>query len=124
MLVASAVLGLIMPYPYVFARVKTGGMRWGVGNREDIPDSGPWVARADRAHKNYLENLPMFAIVALLAVMLGRTNQWTALGAVGFVGARVLYWWLYMAGVIWVRTLVFNVGVASTLLIAAQVALW
>ena len=124
MLLASAVLGLIKPYPYVFARVASGGLRWGVGNREDIPDTGPWVARADRAHKNYVENLPMFAIVMLLAIVLHRTNAWTALGAVAFVTARVVYWFVYMAGIVWVRTLVFNIGVFSTLLIALQVALW
>ena len=74
--------------------------------------------RTTRAQANFLETFPI-AIVALLGVVIAeRTSSTTALGGWIWLGARVIYLPLYMAGVPIVRTLVWAasmVGLAMVL---------
>ncbi len=121
MLMVSAALGLLHTFPYVFGRMARGGWRWGFSNRDVTPDSGGWVGRAERAHKNYLENLPLFGIVLLAAVATGHTNQWTACGAMLFVAARIAFWGVYIAGIPYLRTVLFHTGNLALLMIGWQV---
>ena len=51
------------------------------GNREGLPPFTGWVGRAMRAHRNMLENLVLFTALVLTAVVAGKTNQMTLLGA-------------------------------------------
>ena len=90
------------------------------GNREGLEDCKGWAGRAARAHRNMLESLPLFAALALIAVVAGRTNANTLLGAQIFVWARVVYAGVYVAGIPWLRTLVWLVSVAGLILIFAQ----
>jgi len=51
-----------------------------------------------------LESLVLFAALVLAAVVAGKTNAMTALGAQLFFWARLAYAIVYLAGVPWVRT--------------------
>jgi uncharacterized MAPEG superfamily protein len=62
-----------------------------LGNREDPPPLPAWASRADRAHRNMLENLPHFAVLALLVNAIGLANAHSALGATMFFWARVAH---------------------------------
>jgi uncharacterized MAPEG superfamily protein len=48
------------------------------GNRDAVSASGGWVGRAQRAHRNMLESLMLFAAV-LIAVITNKTNSATVL---------------------------------------------
>jgi len=61
------------------------------GNREGLARCTGWAGRAARAHYNMLENLVLFAALVLAAVVAGRTNSTTLLGAQIFLWARVAY---------------------------------
>ena len=89
------------------------------GNRDDIAPRGGWVARAERAHRNMLESLPLFAALVLLAHVTKTAGPQTALGAELFLYARLAYAAVYVAGVPWLRTGVWAVSVAGLVLIAA-----
>src|SRR5437867_7404580 len=52
-----------------------------VGNREGMPEITGWGGRAARAHRNMLENLVLFASLVFVAVVAGKTNDMTLLGA-------------------------------------------
>jgi uncharacterized MAPEG superfamily protein len=91
------------------------------GNRDDLPAMKSWAGRAQRAHRNMLENLILFAILTLVAQAAGRTNGTTALGCELFFWGRVAYAIVYVAGVPWVRTGVWGISVIGLILILTQV---
>ena len=87
------------------------------GNRENLPALTGWAGRASRAHRNMLENLPLFAVLVLVAVIAGRTNAQTLLGAQIFVWSRLLHAVIYVAGVPWLRTVMYIVSVIGLAMI-------
>jgi uncharacterized MAPEG superfamily protein len=91
-----------------------------VGNREDMGEYSGWAGRAHRAHRNMLENLVLFAALVLVAHAAGRENAMTALGAQLFFWSRVAFAAIYVAGVPWLRTAAWAVGLAGLVLIFLQ----
>jgi len=91
------------------------------GNREGLAPCTGWAGRASRAHHNMIENLVLFAALVLAAVVAGRTNSTTLLGAQIFVWARVAYAVIYVAGIPWLRTATWLVSVIGLALIFFQV---
>jgi uncharacterized MAPEG superfamily protein len=90
------------------------------GNREDVPALAGWAGRARRAHLNMLENLVLFAALVLVAHAAGRSNAMTVLGAQLFFWGRLAYAVVYVAGIPWLRTLVWLVSVVGMALIFLQ----
>ena len=90
------------------------------GNREGLPPFTGWAGRAQRAHRNMLESLVLFAALVLIAVAANKTNPTTLLGAQIFVWARLAYALVYIAGIPWLRTLVWLASVVGLILIFAQ----
>ena len=90
------------------------------GNRDGLTPCTGWAGRAQRAHHNMLENLVLFTALVLIAVVSGKTNPTTLLGAQIFVWARLAYAVVYVAGIPWLRTLVWLVSVIGMLLIFFQ----
>ena len=89
-------------------------------NREGLGLCTGWAGRAQRAHHNMLENLALFTALVLIAVVSNKTNATTLLGAQMFVWARLAYVVVYLAGIPWLRTLVWLVSVVGLLLIFLQ----
>jgi len=90
------------------------------GNREYTPKLTGWADRARKGQLNLLENLALFAPLVLIAQIAGRTNATTALGAEIFFAARVIYIFVFAAGVPYLRTLVWAVSVVGLILIFSQ----
>jgi uncharacterized MAPEG superfamily protein len=90
------------------------------GNRENLPVFTGWAGRAQRAHRNMLENLVLFAALVLVAVVSQKTNSMTLLGAQLFIWARLGYALVYLAGIPLLRTAVWLVSVIGLLLIFLQ----
>ena len=90
------------------------------GNREGLPPYTGWAGRAYRAHHNMLENLVLFAALVVVAVLSNKTNSTTLLGAQLFFWARLAYALVYLAGIPWLRTLVWFASVVGLALIFFQ----
>ena len=90
------------------------------GNREGMPEITGWGGRAARAHRNMLESLVLFAVLVLVAVAAGKTNDMTLLGAQIFFWARLAYALVYIAGIAWLRTGVWAVSVVGLAMIFLQ----
>ena len=88
-----------------------------------MPDIKGWGGRASRAHRNMLENLVLFAVLVLVAVAAGKTNDTTLLGAQIFLWARVAYAAVYIAGLPWIRTGIWAVSVAGLVMIFLQLGI-
>jgi len=115
--VALAVVQMLVAVTGAFNQV---GLMKLVGNREGMPEMTGWAGRADRAHINMLRNLVLFASLILLAMATGKVNDTVVLGAEIFFWARVAYAIIYVAGVIWLRTLSWVISVIGLILIFAQ----
>lgn len=90
------------------------------GNREGLAPCTGWAGRAQRAHRNMLESLVLFAALVLIAVVANKTNSATLLGAQIFVWARLAYAAVYIAGIPWLRTLVWLASVVGLVIIFVQ----
>ncbi len=121
MLVASALLCFFLPFIHNYSRVRAGGLAWALGNRDSHPNVPAWSERAVRTHQNFVESLPIFAVLVLTAHVAGRANDLTATGAVVFFLPRVGHTVAYIAGS-WLRTFMWYIGVAGQAIILSQ--LW
>ena len=90
------------------------------GNREKAPELEGWAGRAQRAHRNMMENLPLFIALVLIAQVAGKTNAMTALGAEIFFWSRLAHAVIYVAGIPWIRTLAWLVSVVGMIMIFRQ----
>jgi uncharacterized MAPEG superfamily protein len=90
------------------------------GNREGLPPAEGWAGRAQRAHRNMLESLVLFAALILVTEVANKDNEMTGLGAQLFFWARVAYAIIYTVGLPWARTAVWGVSVAGLVLIFLQ----
>src|SRR5437660_8791464 len=121
LLVWSVVLTVVQMLVAAQAAFNKVGLMALVGNREGMPEIPGWGGRASRAHWNMLENLVLFASLVLVAVMAGKTNDMTLLGAQLFFWARLAYAVIYVAGIGWVRTLAWLISVVALVVIFAQI---
>src|SRR5258706_16377255 len=90
------------------------------GNREGMPPLTGWVGRAERAHFNMLESLVLFAALVVIAVLANKTNSTTLMAAQLFVWARLAYAIIYLAGIPWLRTLVWLLPALALALLFCQ----
>ena len=120
LLVWAAVLTLVQAVIAVHGALMQVGLPMLAGNREGMPEIRGWGGRAARAHRNMLENLVLFAVLVLAAVVAGKTNDTTLLGAQIFLYARIAYALVYIAGLPWIRTAVWGVSVIGLAMIFVQ----
>lgn len=113
----SAVLALVQMLVAVIGARTQVEMAVLAGNRDDMPPLIGWPARAERAHRNMLESLVVFAIAVLVVQAAGRADATSALGAQLFFWGRVAYAIVYVAGVPWLRSAVWGVSIAGILLV-------
>ena len=120
LLLWSAALTLLQCVIAVLGAMSQVGLTALAGNRDHLPAIEGWAGRAQRAHRNMLESLVLFAVLVLVAHVSGRANSMTALGAELFFGARLVYVPVYLLGIPWVRTGVWAISVLGLILIFVQ----
>ena len=122
LLVYTALLSLIVWIPYILSEIGTRGLGRAVGYPSGVVDDLPaWAQRTHRAHMNLVENIGPFAILVLVAHLLGISNGATVLGAHLFFWARLVQTGVMIAGIPWLRTLAFFAGWIGALLILWQI---
>ncbi|MDP6708020.1 MAG: MAPEG family protein [Alphaproteobacteria bacterium] len=122
LLTYTAFICLILWIPYILGVIKTRGMGRAMGYPSGVADDLPeWAQRANRAHMNLVENLAPFAILVLVAHLIGVSNTYTVVGAQLFFWARVVQSVVMIVGIPMLRTPAFAVGWIGNLLILGQV---
>ena len=120
LLVWAAALTLVQAVVAVQGALMQVGLPMLAGNRDGLPEIKGWGGRAARAHRNMLENLVLFAVLVLVAVIAGKSNDMTLLGAQIFLYARIAYAAVYIAGIPWLRTAVWGLSVVGLAMIFVQ----
>jgi len=92
------------------------------GNRDELPRLTSFAGRAQRAHWNMLESLPLFIALVLVAHIAGKANGTTLTGCELYFWGRLAHWLIYLVGVPWLRTVAWVVSVIGLILIFSQVA--
>lgn len=96
------------------------GLNTLAGNREGMAELTGFAGRARRAHLNMIENIVLFTALVLVAAVAGKANAMTAMGALIFFWARLIYAVIYLLGIPWLRTLSWVVSVIGMVMIAVQ----
>ena len=84
----------------------------GLGNRDNLKEATPMGGRAERAAKNSIEAAVFFVPLALIANAAGMDAE-VMLGAQIAFWARIAYVPIYIAGVKYLRSFVWIVGVVG-----------
>ena len=84
----------------------------GLGNRDNLNEATPMGGRAERAAKNSIEAAVFFVPLALIANAAGLDSE-AMLGAQIAFWARIAYVPIYIAGIKYLRSLVWIVGVVG-----------
>ena len=95
------------------------GAQIAFGNRENLPMALGPAGRADRAARNVMEGMVLLLAAVLAAQMAGKGAQ-AATGATVFFWARLVYWPVYVAGIIYLRTLVWFISIIGLAMIVWQ----
>ncbi|MCJ8056255.1 MAPEG family protein [Shinella curvata] len=98
------------------------GSQWNAGPRDDAREPvGKLAGRAARASANYRETYPGFVALALALAVAGDPSGWGLVGAWLWFVARLVYIPLYLAGIPYIRSLVWLVALAGLAIMAATV---
>ena len=114
--------GCVLAFVHIFAtaqvRTRQYGTRWNMGARdEELPPPRPIVGRLDRAQANFFETFPLMIAAVLIVSAAELTNENTALGAMLWLAARVVYLPLYALGVPYLRSLAWAVALAGIVMV-------
>lgn len=121
-LLGAMVLGLLHLTAASFAFKAQVGNDYTVGPRDEGLQPAGVAARLARAQSNFLETFAIFAAAVLLLELRNRTGGWLGeAGSLVYLGGRILFLPLYMAGVRWLRTLAWNAATAGLVMTMAAV---
>lgn len=120
-LVLSTALTPLLIIPYAVVRVRRVGWR---ALSNPLPGDDPfqlaWAHRAYRAHMNAVENLVIFAPLALAVVVTGSGNEVTAQASAVYFWARLVHAPVYIFNTPYVRTIAFSVGLGACFTLVGQ----
>lgn len=120
MLVWAALFTLFTGSISVIGAITSKGMQYGLSNRSEPVTLSPWADRSVRTHKNNVENIGPFAAIVLAAHLAGVSNDITVLGSQIFLATRVAHAISYLLGIIYLRTIIFTIGLVALFAMAFQ----
>lgn len=95
------------------------GLPVAAGNQHDIAPWSGWNERLNRAIRNLIEAIVIFAPIALAVHGLGLSNDLSALGAQIFLASRIVHVVVYTVGLPWVRTVAWFAGVIGIVMVGS-----
>lgn len=107
--------------PYILKLITQVGLVAAVTDANASRDfDANWATRASKAHSNAVENLVIFAPLAMVVGLLELGTALTAGAAMVFFFARLAHFICYVAGIALLRTLAFAVGWACTIIMGLR----
>jgi len=110
LLLWSVLLGLLQCLASGLAVSAARGLDFSASARDDQAPITGIPGRVIRAFANFRETFPLFAALALASAVLHRSGGLVTTGAELYVIGRLIYWPLYVAGIPWVRSVVWLVA--------------
>ena len=119
MLAATGGLLLLLTLIQGTRNVLVLGLPTAAGNQHDIAPWAGWNDRLNRAIRNLIEAIAIFAPIVIAVQISGLNNETTAMGAQIFVIARIAHAVVYTLGVPWVRTAAWFMGVVGIIMVGS-----
>ena len=114
----SAGLTGVLWIPIIVNRLVEAGVWKALSNPEpDVRPQADWAYRLANAHRNAIENLAVFAPLALAVHLMGLGTALTAAAAMAYFWSRLAHAGIYTFGVPLLRTIAFAVGFASQVIL-------
>jgi uncharacterized MAPEG superfamily protein len=115
----GCILALVHIFAAIRAKTRQYGTRWNMGPRDEAlePPASPVVGRLARAQANFFETFPLYAAAALIVAVAHLNSRWTAIGALLWIGARIVYLPLYALGVPVARSVAWLAALVGILLV-------
>ena len=114
----GSILGIVHIFIAVRFKTRQYGSKWNMGARDEaLPPPQPIVGRLARAQANFFETFPIAAAAILIVYATGMHDRLTAIGALVWLGARVIYLPVYALGIPKLRTLIFLVSIVGIAMI-------
>lgn len=108
--------------PVILNRLAEMGVWTAVKNpRPDTRPDAEWAWRMDSAHRNALENLALFAPLAIIIHILQIGDATTAFFAYLYILARIAHALIYALGIPLLRTIAFTVGFVCIVVFALRI---
>ena len=124
-LVLTALFTGVMWIPIILNRIVEMGPWPALKNPQpDVRPEADWAYRLANAHRNALENLAVFAPLALSVHVLGVATPATATASAVFFVTRVAHAFIYTFGIPLLRTIAFFTGFICQVLLAAHLLGW
>ena len=118
----SAGLTGVLWMPIIVNRLAEMGVWKALKNPEpDVRPQAAWAYRLANAHRNAIENLAVFAPLALAVHILGVGTGATAAAAALFFWSRLAHVFIYTFGVPLLRTIAFIVGFGAEMVLLLRV---
>ena len=111
-----AALALLLVHIWLLPMIlNLSNAKWLLGNRDDPVEFSVLTQRANRAATNFMETIPVFLTLAILAAI-----QQVDVGSLAmyWLGLRAVYLILYVAGVAYIRSLVWIAALAVLAMMA------
>jgi uncharacterized MAPEG superfamily protein len=124
-LTLTALLTGVLWVPIIANRLAENGVWTALKNPQpDLRPRAEWAWRLANAHRNAIENLVVFAPLALAVHVLGIADATTGHAATIFFLARLTHAVVYGFGIPLLRTLAFATGFACQITLAARILGW
>ncbi|GAB0117579.1 MAPEG family protein [Acidisoma sp. 7E03] len=107
LLLWSILLGLLQCLATGFAVSATRGLDFSASARDDQEPLTGVAGRVIRAFANFRETFPFFVALVLASAVLHRDGGLVTTGAELYVWGRLIYWPLYVAGIPWIRSIIW-----------------
>lgn len=121
----SAMLTGVLWVPIIANRLFEMGPWKALKNPEpDVRPHANWAYRLAAAHRNAIENLAVFAPLAIMVHILGAGNALTATAASVFFLSRLAHALIYTLGIPLLRTIAFVVGFWAQAVMALRMVGW
>ncbi|MCK4871038.1 MAG: MAPEG family protein [Gammaproteobacteria bacterium] len=121
-LTLTAAYTLLLVFPYAFVRIRRLGFLKLLTNPlpGDDPFEQAWAHRAYRAHMNAIENLVVFAPLAVAVTVTNSANDVTAMACAVYFWARVVHAPFYILNTPYIRFISYFIGVGACFVLAYQ----
>lgn len=121
---AAAFTGLIW-VPIIINRLAEMGPWKALKNPQpDVRPHADWAYRLANAHRNAVENLVVFAPLAIIVHIFGLGTALTAGAAAAFLYSRIAHAVIYTFGIPLLRTIAFTIGFFCQMIMAARILGW
>lgn len=114
----SCLLAIVHIWLPIRAKTRQYGLKWNMGPRDEAQAAPNALAgRLERAQANFFETFPLMLAAVAIVSLADLEGRWTGIGAMLWLGARVLYLPLYAFGVSVFRSLAWTASVVGILMV-------